>query len=225
MSEWWQTVLAIAWKDWRLERRMGQAIGSMVVFAIAAVVSFNFALDANLGAARNVATGLLWTVIWLAGTLGINRSFSAETETNALDALRIAPISSSAIFFGKWLSLCLYLFLAELLIVPMFIIFFNRPFYNPLFLLYLILGTFGYVGMGVFVGGMAAQTRANYLLVPVLILPLTLPLVLSAATGSAESLLPSADGVELRITLLLTITYDLLILIAGAFLYHYVLEE
>ena len=48
------------------------------------VIMFNFALEANLDAARNVATGLLWATILLAGTLGLNRSLAIERENLSL---------------------------------------------------------------------------------------------------------------------------------------------
>lgn len=224
-NSFWGQVWAVARKDLTLERRTRQSVTSMLVFAVAAVVTFNFALEAELDAARNVALGLLWAVIWLAGTLGLNRSFAAETESRALDAILIAPIERSALFLGKVVSLTVSLAITQAVLVPLFILLFDKPFYRPLLWLALLLGTLGYVSAGVFVSSMAVQTRSGYLLIPILILPLTLPVVLAAAMASAEFVLPQPDWAKAAGPLAVVVIYDLLMLLAGLFAYNYVVEE
>jgi heme exporter protein B len=175
---------------------------------------------------REVAGGLLWVTILLAGTLGLNRAFASETENRPIDAILIAPIDRSAIYMGKVVSVSLFTLAMELFLIPLFIAFTNKPFYRPQVLLLIALGTIGYVAAGVLVSSMAVQTRANYVLVPVLLLPLTLPLVLAAATGMAQYM---GIGVppfsEVSGTFALVIAYDLLMLAAGIFTYNYVVEE
>lgn len=225
MNAYLRQIASIVWKDITLEQRTRQSISAMLVFAMAAIVTFSFALDAQLDAARSVALGLLWTTVWLAGTLGINRTFSAETESRALDALLVAPVERSAIFLGKAASLFISLMITELILVPLFAVFFNRPLYHPMIILILLLGTLGYVLAGVFVGTIAVQTRTSYLLVPILILPLTLPIVLTAASASAQFLSPTPDWTAVSVPLLLVVIYDILMLLCGLIAYNYVLEE
>ena len=55
----WGAVQAVVWKDITLEWRTRQLLSIMVMFAIAVVVVFNFALETNLDAVRNVAAGSL----------------------------------------------------------------------------------------------------------------------------------------------------------------------
>lgn len=221
----WRQVWAVAWKDLVLERRTRQSLTTMLVFSIVSVVTFNFALDADLSAARSVSLGLLWVVIWLAGTLGLNRSFSAETESRALDAILISPIPRNAIFFGKLFSLLLTLLVTEIILIPLFVILFNKPFYRPALLLVLFLGTVGYVAAGVFVGSMAAQTRSSYFLIPVMLLPLTLPVVLAASAVSAETLQVNPDYSLVATPLILILIYDVIMLGFGYLFYTYVVEE
>jgi heme exporter protein B len=224
-SGYWQQVWAIARKDLTLERRTRQSVTAMLVFAIAAVITFNFALEAELDAVRRVSLGLLWAVIWLAGTLGLNRSFAAETESRALDAILIAPAERSTFFFGKVISLTVSLALMQAVLIPIFVLLFDKPFYRPMLLLLFLLGTIGYVAAGVFVSSMAAQTRSGYLLIPILVLPLTMPVVLAAATGSAEFMLPDPDWRQAGASLSIVIMYDLLMLLAGFFAYNYLVDE
>lgn len=224
MGGFWQQVGAIVWKDWVLERRTKQSVSSMLVFALTIVITFDFALGAKM-ASTQVALGLLWTVIFLAGTLGINRTFSAEVESRALDAILIAPIDRTSLFFGKLFSLLLTLIATEALLVPLFFFLFNQPFYRPGALLVMLLGTLGYVAAGVFIGSMAVQTKASYLLVPILLLPLTLPVALFSAEATSLMLLPEPPLDEVWPRLLTVIIYDLLMLGGGVLLYNFVVEE
>jgi heme exporter protein B len=198
----------------------------MTMFSLVTVVMFNFALEANLDAVRNVATGLLWATILLAGTLGLNRSLAIERENQVMDAVLIAPIDRNAIFLGKVISISLFSLLLELILVAVFIIFFNKPFWRPQVLLILFLGTIGYIAAGVIVTSMTMQTRTRDVLLPVLLLPLSLPLVLPAATAVAAYMFPALPPFsEVQSPLFLVILYDILMLTAGFFTYHYVVES
>ena len=97
----WGSVQAVVWKDITLEWRTRQLLSIMVMFAVAVVVVFNFALETNLDAVRNVATGLLWTTILLAATLGLNRTMTLEQENRSFTGVLQAPIERSALYLGK----------------------------------------------------------------------------------------------------------------------------
>ncbi|MCI0397811.1 MAG: heme exporter protein CcmB [Chloroflexi bacterium] len=224
-------VWAIVWKDLAMERHTRQVVSVMLVFSLTVVVVFNFALGAatlspGSTIAREAAVGFLWATILLAGTLGLNRSLAAEQENHSLEAVLMAPVDRSAIYLGKVISVTLFTSLVEAILVPVFVIFFNRPFWRPPVLLVLFLGTIGYVAAGVLVTSMSAQTRLREVLLPVLLLPLTLPSVLAAATAASayvQSTLPGWD--EVRFPIALVVAFDVLMLTAGFLTYHYVVEE
>jgi heme exporter protein B len=225
-TSFWTAVWAMTWKDLRIEQHTRQTISIMVMFSLVTVVMFNFALEANLDAVRNVATGLLWATILLAGTLGLNRSLAIERENQAMDAILIAPIDRNAIYLGKVISISTFSILLELILVVVFIIFFNKPFWRPQVLLILFLGTVGYIAVGVLVTSMTIQTRTRDVLLPVLLLPLSLPLVLPAATAVAAYMFPQLPPFnEVQSPLFLVILYDILMVTAGFFTYHYVVES
>jgi heme exporter protein B len=219
-------VWAIVWKDLRIERHTKQTLSIMIMFSLVTVIMFNFALEANLDAARNVATGLLWATVLLAGTLGLNRSLAIEQENQTMDAILIAPIDRSAIYIGKVLSITLFSLLLEIVLVFMFIVFFNKPVWRPQVLLVLFLGTVGYVAAGVLITSMTIQTRSREVLLPVLLLPLSLPLVLPAAMAVAAYMFPQLpEWREVQSPILLVLIYDLLMLSTGVLSYHYVVES
>lgn len=218
-------VWAIVWKDLQIEKHTRQTVSLMVMFSLVTVVMFNFALETELDAARNVATGLLWATILLAGTLGLNRSLAIERENQNIDAVLIAPIDRRAIYLAKVISVTIFTLLLEVVLVFVFIIFFNKPFWQPFVLLVLFMGTIGYVAAGVLITSMTMQTRAREVLLPILLMPLVLPLILPAATAVGEMMNIEPDLSIIRSMISLVAAYDLAILATGLFTYRLVVES
>lgn len=218
-------VWAIVWKDLQIEKHTRQTVSVMVMFSLVTVVMFNFALETELDAARNVATGLLWATILLAGTLGLNRSLAIERENQNMDAILIAPIDRRAVYFAKVISVTIFTLLLEVVLVFVFIIFFNKPFWQPIVLLVLFLGTIGYVAAGVLITSMTIQTRSKEVLLPILLMPLVLPLILPAATAVGEMMNVAPELSVIRSMVSLVAAYDLAILATGLFTYHIVVES
>ena len=222
----WGSVQAVVWKDITLEWRTRQLLSIMVMFAVSVLVVFNFALETNLDAVRNVSTGLLWTTILLATTLGLNRTMSLEQENRSFTGVLLAPLERSALYLGKVISTLLFVLVLELILILLFSVFFNKPFWRPGVWLVLFLGTVGYVAAGVLVASMTIQTRAREVLLPVLLLPLSLPCVLAAATGTALFMFDQLPmWTELRSPLSLVLAYDIMMVVAGLLTYRYVVEE
>lgn len=221
----WRAVGAIVARDVRLELRTRQMLSIMFLYALVVVILFNFALETRLNAVRDVASGLLWATLLLAATLGLNRSLAAENENNSLEAVLLAPVSRGAIYVGKVISVNLFVLVMEIILVGVFIIFFNKPFWRPPVLLILILGTFGFLAAGVLVTAMTLQARGRDVLLPVLLLPLSLPLVLPAATAVARYMAPVPPvWSEVQTAVSLVILYDIVMFIVGYVTFPTVVE-
>jgi heme exporter protein B len=229
MNDYISAVWAIVWKDLRIEGRTRQTVSVMVMFSLATIIMFNFALGVSLDAARNVATGLLWAIVLLAAVLGLNRSLALDRENQVFDALLIAPIPRTALYLGKVISVSLFTLLLDLILVALFTIFFNQPFYLLPVVLVLFLGTIGYIAAGVLITSMTIQSRTREVLLPVLLLPLSLPLVLPAALATATFVSAAPFGgttwAEVQGPVLLVLAYDLLMLGVGLATYQYVVES
>jgi heme exporter protein B len=231
LSGFWPTMWAIIRKDLAAERRTWQILSVMLVFSLTAVVVFSFGLGAaglnpNSALARDAAPGFLWATILLAGTLGLNRSLTAEQENHSLDALLMAPVDRSAIYLGKVGSAAIFTLTMEAIVIPVFVIFYNQPFWRPQILAIIFLATIGYVATGIMVSSMSSQARMREALLPVLLLPLSLPLVLSAATAVSAYLQPiPPNWADVQFSVAVVIAFDILMLTAGFLLYHYVVEE
>jgi heme exporter protein B len=233
MKEFLAAVWAVVWKDLRIEGRTRQTISIMVMFSLATLIMFNFALgmatNVNLSAADDVAPALLWAIVLLAAVLGLNRSLALDRENQVFDALLIAPIPRTALYAGKVISITLFTLLLDAILVVLFTVFFNQPFYLPVVLLVLVLGTVGYIAAGVLITSMTIQSRTREVLLPVLLLPVSLPLVLPAAMATATYVASAMQGEAswalVQSPVLLVIAYDLLMLAAGFLTYHFVVES
>lgn len=226
LGAFFSTVFTVAWKDLVIERHTKQTVSIMAVFAVTCVIVFNFALELKLDAARNVATGLMWITILLAGTLGLNRSMAYEQENRSMDAVLIAPVDRSAIYLGKVLSLTLLMLLLEAILIPLFSAFFNRPFYQPQVIIIIVLGTVGYIAAGTLLSAMTVQTRSRDVLLPILLLPLTLPSVLAAANAAAQYMLPEPPAwADVQGAVALVVAFDVIMLTVGLLTFHFVVEE
>lgn len=229
MKAYFAAVWAIVWKDLKIEGRTRQSVSIMAMFSLVVIIMFNFALGANLDAARGVATGLLWTTVLLAAILGLNRSLAIDRENQVFDAILIAPVPRTAIYLGKVISISLFTLLLELIVVVLFTVFFNQPFVRLPVLAILFLGTIGYIAVGVLITSMTIQARSRDVLLPVLLLPLSLPLVLPAAQAIATIITASGPDDPMLATVgnlvSLVLAYDLLMIAVGFLTYHYVVES
>ncbi len=233
MNEFWAAVWAVVWKDLQIEGRTRQTVSVMVMFSLATIIMFNFALgmavNVNLSAGRDVAPALFWAIVLLAAILGLNRSLALDRENQVFDALLIAPIPRTALYVGKVISITLFTLLLDAILVVLFTVFFNLPFYLPVVLLVVALGTVGYVIVGVLITSMTIQSRTREVLLPVLLLPVSLPLVLPAAMATATYIASAASGEAtwalVQAPVLLVIAYDLLMLGVGLFAYQFVVES
>src|SRR5881628_408131 len=162
---------ALARKDLLLELRARDTLPAMLLFVVAVLVVFHFALPTN--ASARASLGLLWVAILFTALLGLGRAFVAEREQGVLDGLVLAPSDRSAIWVGKSLAALVFLALAEAIALPLFAIFFSSV--DGATIGAVALADVGICAVGVFVSAMAIATRARELLLPVLFLPLAIP--------------------------------------------------
>ncbi len=131
---------AIVWKDIVAELRTKEIFSAMFVFALLAVLIFEFAFDLRVDNVREVAPGVLWVAISFAGVLGLSRSFSLEKDKGSIEGLLLAPLDRSVIYFAKMLGNLFFMLAVEVLVIPIFIILFNLPLYLPGVLIVVLLG-------------------------------------------------------------------------------------
>jgi heme exporter protein B len=166
-------VAALARKDLLLELRAKETLPSMLLFMIAALTIFHFALPT--GTSDVAARGLLWSALIFTALLGLTRAFVAEREQGMFDALLLTPADRSAIWLGKAVAVLAFLVSAEVVALPAFAAFFHGL--DGRTVAAVALADVGICTVGTLLGAMAVAGRARELLLPVLFLPMAIPIV------------------------------------------------
>jgi len=220
----WQPAATILWKDLVAEMRSKELISAMLVFSVIVVVVFNFAVELRVELARQTSLGFLWVTILFSGMLGLNRSLAREKDRGCLDGLLLCPINRGMIFLGKMAGNLIFILLTELVVIPLFIFLFDVPFYRPLQLLVIVLGTVGFASVGTLLSAMAVHTRAREVMLPIILLPVTIPLVLAAVRASRVILEGRAMSEFLPWAGIL-VAMDIVFLTVAYFTFDYIVEE
>jgi len=175
-------VAALTRKDLRIELRARDTLPAMLLFVLATLVVFHFALPEGTG--DDAAYGLLWVAIVFTALLGLARAWVPEQEHGVLDGLVLAPCDRSAIWLGKTLATLAFLLAAQVIALPVFVLFFAPL--DATALAGVLLANIGICAVGSLMSAMAAAGRARELLLPLLLLPLAIPLVVGGV-GAATS--------------------------------------
>jgi heme exporter protein B len=213
-------------KDLRVELRTLQSVPAMALFAMSTFVLFRFALDREQ-LQGSLAAGVILATVLFAAILAINRLFVAEREEGGFDAIRLAPIDSSALFAAKAVALVVYLVALEAIALPALGFLFLDTWSGLVPLAgVLLLADVGLAAVGVLVSAIGVNSRARELIVPLLLLPLAVPVMIASA-GAAEPLLaaggPDYDGVGKWIAMLAL--YDAVFVAIGYAVYDFLLED
>jgi heme exporter protein B len=218
------TIAALIAKDLAAERRTREQFSAMLIFALIALLSFGFALDLQGPGARVAAPGILWTTLFFSGTLGLNRSLAREEQSGGLDALRLLPVDSSVIFFGKAVANWILMTAVEALLLPLCGILFDVWLLRPEILAVLALGTWGYATVGTLLAAMAVNSRAREVLLPILLLPLVIPLLI-AAVQATGTLVAGGDWNAVAGWVNLLLAYDLIVGAVALLTFDFLITE
>jgi len=183
VTGYFSDVAALARKDLLLELRAKETLPSMLLFVLAALTIFHFALPH--GTSREAGLGLLWSALIFTALLGLTRAFVAEHEQRLFDALILAPCDRSAIWLGKTIGIAVFLVLAELVALPAFALFFHPLSWE--LVAAVALADVGIAAIGTLLAALAAASRARELLLPLLFLPLAIPVVIGGVGASIAS--------------------------------------
>lgn len=223
---WWRAAGAIAAKDLRIEWRHRTAVATALVFGVLGLTVFVFARDEFTTTLTALAPAALWIVIVFTIIVTLNRGFLLEREHRAFDAMRLSPIPREAIFWGKWLANTVLVLAVEVVLIPLWVLFFNVP-PEPALLgvgLVALATTLGITAAGTLFSALAVRTRFGELILPVLLLPFAIPPLYFASRATVGILADGAIGGAWSWLRLLAL-YDLAFLVLGAMLAGAILDE
>src|SRR5690348_10554742 len=125
-------------KDVRLEWRSKDAINSMLFFALLVVVVFSFSFDPNAEESRRIAGGLIWVAFLFAAVVALNQTWARELRNQVLDAYRVSPAPANSLFVAKAVGNFVFVAVLEVLMTPLFMVFYNLRSIGPAYELVLV---------------------------------------------------------------------------------------
>jgi heme exporter protein CcmB len=180
-----RALLAIVRKDLTVEGRARELAPAMALLALLLLTA-----GSASGLGRTAAPALLWITLLVAASLGLARSFHQELDQDQMSLLVMAPIDPVLIYAGKGIANFIVVLLVEAVALCAFFILYNvgiPSMLGPLVLV-LLLGTAGIVALGTLLGAMLAAARLREALLPLLLLPVAVPALVSAVKATEKVL-------------------------------------
>jgi heme exporter protein B len=202
--------LLVLWKDVAIEVKSLEVVSTTLFFAVSCVLVFAFALVRDGSVVVDAAAGILWIAIAFSGTLALGRTFERERYAETLRALLLAPAPRAAIYVGKLLGIVLLLGVAELMLVPLVSLLFSTPFFaRPLLFVGLLLtGTVGFASVGTLFAAMLVRSRTRDIMLPILLYPITVPVIIAGVRGTAALLAETPDEPAALMWIALLASFD-----------------
>ncbi len=186
----------------------------MLLFVLSTLVVFHFALPARSERRRGVRPAVGRDRVHRARSRSA-RAWLPEREAGALDGLVLAVSDRSVIWLAKTLASFAFLALAELVALPAFALFFAPL--DGAAVAGVVLASVGICVVGSLASAMAAAGRGREVILPLIVLPLSIPLIVGGVGASI-----AADGGKYLLFLAL---YDLIFAILSWATFEYVVTE
>ncbi|MSO20084.1 MAG: heme ABC transporter permease CcmB [Acidobacteria bacterium] len=214
-------------KDLRSEFRTKEVFNAAAVFSLLVIVIFSMAFEPTSAMAREMSGGLLWLAYTFSGMLALSRTFSREVPNDCLLALRMAPIPPAAVYLGKLFSNLLFLGLLNLLLLPLFAVFYNVRLDDKLFTLVgiVLLGSWGLAAVGTTFAAISTSVRLREMMLPVLLFPIEIPLILSLVEATTAVLLNNDPLVTPGTWLEICLGFNIIFTVLSLMLFDHLLEE
>ena len=222
----------VAWlvmrKDLTVEARSREMLSTTLFFAVSCVLVFAFGFVRDGRPVEGAAAGILWIAIAFAGTLALGRTFERERYNDVLAALMLAPADRPAIYVGKLLGILGLMAVVELVIVPLVSLLFQVPLLTShpgLMVALLTCGTIGFAAVGTLFAAMLVNARSRDVLLPVLLYPITIPVIIGGVRGTAALIQPDADAAMARLWIGVLVSFDAVFITLALWTFEPVMTE
>jgi heme exporter protein B len=197
---------ALLVRDMRLAVRIGGGALMGVLFFLIVVTLTPFAIGPDLVLLKRIGPAILWIGALLASLLALDRLFAADHEDGSLDLLLMgsAPLELTVLTkaLAHWITTGLPLVIAT----PLLGLFLNlEPQAIGAVVLTLLAGTPALTCIGLIGAALSVALRRGGLLLPVLVLPLTVPVLIFGVAASNAAITGSGFGAPFMILCALTL--------------------
>lgn len=222
---YFKALFTIVKKDVLMEMRTKEVVNASLVFAILLVIVFSFIMEPGSEVEKKIAGGIFWMAVTFSGILGLNKTMMIELEGGNFEALMLAPVDKSAIFFGKVISNMLVLILLEIILIPLFLVFYSINIVShPLMIAVLFLATYGYALVGTLFSMISVRTNSREIMLPLLLLPIMIP-ILIAAILSTNIFISGSDIIYSYNWIKLTAVFDIIFTAVIFGIFSAIIEE
>jgi heme exporter protein CcmB len=210
-----------------IEVRSREILYTTLFFAVSCVLVFAFSFVREGRPPDDAAAGILWIAIAFSGTLAIGRTFERERQSETLRALLLAPADRPAVYMGKLVGLLGLLAGVEAILVPIVGLLFQAPVFARPWLLAALLatGTLGFAAVGTLFGAMLMRVRSRDVLLPILLYPITVPVIIAGVRGTAALFQPEIDAPIARMWIGMLGAFDAVFLTLAFWTFEPVMTE
>ncbi|MGQ4273649.1 heme exporter protein CcmB [Terrihabitans sp. B22-R8] len=211
------SIAAVMRRDFVLLVRAGGGFGLPLVFFLCVVAVTPFAIGPDLVLLARIGPAMLWIAALLSTLIGLDRLFGADAEDGSLDLLFAAPTPLSLIVLAKvaahWVGTGLPLAVAA----PLLGLLLNMP--PPALAsisLTLLIGTPALTLLGAMGAALTVGLKRGGLLLPVLVMPLTVPTLIFGVSATENVLSATPSFAPLALLMGVTLASLVLAPIAAA---------
>ena len=222
-----ETIWLVMRKDLLVEFRSREIVYTTLFFAVSVMLVFSFSFVREGVAVEGAAPGILWVAIAFSGTLALGRAFERERQNETLRGLLMSPAERPALYLGKLGGIMLLLVAVEVVTVPLVAFMFQAPlFRHPALMAALLLtGTLGFAAVGTLFAAMLVRTRSRDVLLPLLLYPITVPVIIAGVRGTAALLQATADLPMARAWLSMLVFFDVVFITLALWTFEAVMTE
>lgn len=186
--DWLAGAWAVFRKDVHIELRNRYAINMLLMFVLSSLLLVLFAVGQDALSER-IQSALLWIVILFSTAIGLGRAFIAEEEGGTVLLLQLNT-RGSMVYAGKLLFNLLLVLGLNTVALLAFIVLLDVPVRSPGLLAgTLLLGAGGLSGATTLLSAIIARAARRGPLLPVLLLPLLVPLLISVVSATRKAML------------------------------------
>ena len=209
-------------KDLRIEWRSREAINSMLFFALLVVVLFSLAFSPRGAFSQEISGGVICVATLFASMSALNQAWAREIRHQVLDAQRMAPTPGADLFLAKVMANFLFVSIVQLVLAPVFLVFYNLRVQGQAWQLALVLplGTWALVANGTFFAALSIRSRNRELLLPLILFPIFMPALLAMVNATTAIFTGEFDP---AIWIKLLVAYDIIYTTVSILLFDTVL--
>ena len=186
-------MIALLKRDMRLAIRAGGGAATALLFYLVVVIAMPFAVGPNPDLLATIGPATLWVGALLAGLLGLERLFQADSEDGTLDQMLLSPTPLPAQVFVKCLAHWLVTGLPLTLMAPVFALLLSLDGTAiAATMATLLVGTPAISFIGAVGAAVTISLPRGGLLLSILVLPLCIP-VLIFGVGAVRGAMTDPD--------------------------------